>query len=388
MSTIKAVEIISDTNIGGAGVLLLNRMRYSDREKIETTVILPENSLLKQRFEELRVKTLSIKGCADRSFDMRAIPRLAVALRKLSPDLVNCHSSLSGRIAARAAGVPTLLYTRHCFFEGKIGVLLRAQSILEPLLSDGIIAVAYAVRDYLLDLGIPRSRISVIINGAQELKRLSTHERRQIRKRLGIGADKTVVSICARLEPCKDHATFFKAAKLLSSRSDKYFFLVIGGGSLEKELHTCAERIGISDRIRFVGRVDDVAPYMNVTDINVNCSIGSETSSLALSEGMSLGIPCVASDFGGNAYMVEDGVNGYIFQRGNWRELAAKIELLLDARCYERMSESARARFERELNAERMTRDTERLYCDFVRKNGYSSSRIAAKKASRSKRSF
>ena len=387
MSTIKAVEIISDTNIGGAGVLLLNRTRYSDREKIETTVILPENSRLKQRFEELHVKTLSIKGCADRSFDMRAIPRLAAALRKLSPDLVNCHSSLSGRITARIVGVPTVIYTRHCVFDGKKSLLSRAQVVFEPLLSDRIIAVAYAVRDYLLDLGIPRSRISVIINGAEELKRLPDSRRSEIRKRLKIGAEKTVVTICARLESCKDHATFLKAAKLLSSRSEKYCFLIIGGGSLEKDLRQYAKRLGIYEQTRFVGAVADVTPYMNVTDINVNCSIGSETSSLALSEGMSLCIPCVASDFGGNTYMVEDGVNGYIFRRGDYRALARKIELLADPCIYARMSTDARARFERELNAERMTRDTERLYCDLVRKNGYSS-RIAAKKPSSSKRSF
>ena len=64
---------------------------------------------------------------------------------------------------------------------------------------------------------------------------------------------------------------------------------------------------------------------MNIVDINVNCSVGTETSSLALSEGMSLGIPAVVSDFGGNPYMIEHGVNGLVCECYDSRKMADHI---------------------------------------------------------------
>ena len=45
---IRVLNIISDTNIGGAGRVLLNYLRYTDRNRFETLVALPRGSLLKQ----------------------------------------------------------------------------------------------------------------------------------------------------------------------------------------------------------------------------------------------------------------------------------------------------------------------------------------------------
>ena len=186
--------------------------------------------------------------------------------------------------------------------------------------------------------------------------------------------DDIVVSIFARLEKCKGHIYFLCAAKLLIKSSDRYRFLVVGNGSLEKTLKNTAEEFGISDRVIFTGFVEDVTPYMNITDINVNCSIGTETSSLALSEGMSLGVPAVVSDFGGNPYMIRDGRNGFVFRQKDYRMLAKLISKLAgDKKLYEKMANSARHRFATELNAEKFAKETESLYSslykDYLKKS-------------------
>ena len=108
---------------------------------------------------------------------------------------------------------------------------------------------------------------------------------------------------------------------------------------------------------------------MNIADINVNCSIGTETSSLALSEGMSIGVPCVVSDYGGNPYMVRDGENGYVYRAGDSEDLAAKIEKIKDGQDYDRLSKNCKSRFERELNALSMSEKTQRLYLDLLRES-------------------
>ena len=150
---------------------------------------------------------------------------------------------------------------------------------------------------------------------------------------------------------------------MLKERGINCFFLIVGGGSLEEKLKNYCEELGLSEVTKFVGFTDNVELYMNITDINVNCSIGTETSSLALSEGMGLSIPCVVSDFGGNPYMVQDGKNGIVYPQGDASALADALETLcLDSSLYKRVSIGAKQRFENELNAELMAKRTYEYY--------------------------
>ena len=149
----------------------------------------------------------------------------------------------------------------------------------------------------------------------------------------------------------------------------KIYFLIVGSGSLEYELKDYARMLDLDDNVRFLGFVEDVFKIMNITDINVNSSIGTETSSLALSEGMSLGVPAIASDYLGNRYMVRHGVNGLIFKQGDYRALAKNISNLAhDKALYEQLSKNAKERFLNDLNASRMTRDTEKYYLSMLKK--------------------
>lgn len=368
---IKVVEAISDSNIGGAGRLLLARLSTSDREAFETTVILPKQSKLRERFEKIGVATVAV-GRGDASFSLFDVFEYYRTIKRLSPHIINSHAELSSRIAATLARVPVRIYTRHCAFGATKAYALAPVRMLSRaffcISAHRAIAVAGAAREDLVSMGVPRGSISLIINGAMPVRKYGREQADALRRRLGLLSTATVVSIFARLEPCKDHETFLAAARIILSVDSSYRFLIVGDGSLREHLKKRAEALGIARFVRFTGFVEDVAPYMNITDVNVNCSVGTETSSLALSEGMSLGIPAVASDYGGNPYMVRDRVNGLIYPRRDPRELAKRILELSDPALYQRLSEAAYRRFCLELNAWRMTVRTEDLYRSLYRK--------------------
>jgi glycosyltransferase involved in cell wall biosynthesis len=138
--------------------------------------------------------------------------------------------------------------------------------------------------------------------------------------------------------------------------------LIVGTGSTEAHLKRLCKDLGLEKKVVFTGFVEDISPFMSITDINVNCSVGTETSSLALSEGMSLGVPAVVSDFGGNSYMVKDGVNGFVYPQRDRIALADAIIRLSDKKLYTKLSKNSLERFERELNAERMASETATFY--------------------------
>ncbi len=363
----KILEIISDTNIGGAGVLLLTRLMSNKEMRDSTVVVIPTGSMLKSRLEQNGIAFLEVDACRDRSFEFSAIAKFIGAIKRLSPDIINCHGCLSFRIAAFICRVPVRFYTRHCVFPLKVWQKNRISRLLigkaQVLLSNGIIAVAYAAKDNLVDMGVPDERIFVVINGVAEISRNSEKEREKTKKLLGIPKNSRVIGIFARLESYKGHMELIQASEILLKKDDTYYFLIVGDGSMKKELKAECKKRGIDNHIIFTGFVEDVSTYFNITDINVNCSWGTETSSLALSEGMSLGIPAVASDYGGNRHMVKDGINGYIYPSGDYRALADCIcRIFNDAALYEKLSKGAYDRFKTEFNSEKMAKQTYELY--------------------------
>ncbi len=381
----RVVEVITDSNIGGAGVLLTTRLKHTDPSKFQTSVILPKGSALAPRIKALGIEVLTVSHGADRSLDPLSIGEYVTHLRRICPDLVNCHGAFSARIAARLCRVPCVIYTRHCAypvpswqrrFPGKYLI-----GSTQNFLADGVIAVAEAAKANLLDMGVSEPKIRVIINGVEGILQKSEEEKREIRQSLGIPEDAFVVGICARLEACKGHEDLLECASLLVGKSKQYRFLIIGDGTRRQALEEYAHRLGISDFVIFTGFRSDVSPYYNVMDLNVNCSRGTETSSLALSEGMSLGIPAVASDYGGNPYMVREGENGLLYPVGKSCLLAERIRRIADDPIlYRILSAGARNRFEEELNALRMTKETERLYEAFGRERSGYISRIKVAK--------
>ena len=112
------------------------------------------------------------------------------------------------------------------------------------------------------------------------------------------------------------------------------------------ELKALSSELGLDDVVCFTGFREDVATIFYITEVNVNCSYRSETSSLSLSEGMSLGIPSVVSDCGGNTYMVKNCENGLIFPMENEEALAmALIRLYCDRELYKKFSANAYGRY-------------------------------------------
>ncbi len=377
----KIIEAISDTNIGGAGRVLLNRLSESPKEAKETTVIVPKGSKLIEHFLKMGVTIIEVNGCYDQSFDVSAIREYIDILKKEMPDIVNCHGCLTCRIASWICNVPVRIYTRHCVFPLKWwqkNIIFKIVcGNFQRILSHHVIAVAYAAKDNLMDMGVSKNKITVIVNGVQGFSKKTQLEKSKIKALMNIPDNTFVVGIFARLEEYKGHADFLQAAKILLAKSKNFRFLIVGDGSCMCDLKEKARELKIEKYVIFTGFTENVEELLNITDVNVNCSYGTETSSLSLSEGMSLGIPAIVSEFGGNTYMVKNGKNGFTFPVHDYNALAKRIILLVFSKTlYGKMSESAYKRFFEELNAKEMSRQTYALYRDMFyrhkeRSNGY-----------------
>ena len=372
---IKVINVISDTNIGGAGKYLLTYLKHADRSRFDLSVVLPKDSLLKPRIEALDVRVFEVDAMSDRSLDRRAIGALKKIFLAERPDIVHSHASMSARIAARRSGVGAIAYTRHSVFPPSPriskGLGKKLNGMINNHYCDGIIAVAEAAKQNLVDTGVDPKKISVILNGVEPMRSLSAQEASAARERFGVRDGQRVVSIIARLNPVKGHEYFIRAARKVRDSGVDTKFIIAGTGETEGRLRQLADELGLGDAVVFAGFLDDVAPLLGITDIQVNASYGTEATSLSLLEGMSLGIPAVVSDFGGNPGVITDGQNGLITPQRDADALAdALVRLLGDSGQIAQMQSRAKQIFTEKFTAQIMSANIERFYANLVNKGG------------------
>lgn len=363
----RVLHVISDENIGGAGVLLTNLLGELDSARVSSTVALPERSLLRERIEALGVPTVRLRHDVDR-VDPSAVAEIARCIRASRAEIVHANAALSARVAGRLCGVG-VVHTRHCCYPPRgiwrFSPIRLMGGICNRMLSDRVIATADAAAENLRALGIPQGKISVIINGSKPIRAVSDGELEATRRTFSVAPNDFCVGICARLEECKGHDTLLRAARILCDRAPQipFRFLIVGTGARRAALEETVRSLGIADRVRFTGFVSDMAPIYRLLRVNVNCSSGTETSCLALSEGMSAGVPCVASEYGGNRAMIGEGEAGMLFPVGDADALAECILRIATSPDTEaQMRRAALLRYEANYTAKRMADEVASLY--------------------------
>jgi len=215
-----------------------------------------------------------------------ATVRLARCIERRRPDVVHAHNVRATALAwlalAAARHHAALVTTLH-------GVPPRdyrpASGILRRI-APRVITCTPSVSRSLEAAGFPGARIDVITNGAA-LHPAGSQRQEELRQRLRLGPGPLVVGI-GRLEKQKNWPAFISAAGLVSGPQ----FAVAGEGPLYQELKDLARRSG--NRVRFLGRVDDIAALVGLADCVVSTSAW-EGLPLSLLEALSVGAAVVAT---------------------------------------------------------------------------------------------
>ena len=287
------------------------------------------------------------------------------------PHIVHTHTAKAGvlgRLAARAARVPVIVHTYHGHvFQGYFSPLkTRLFLAIERWLGRSthrLIAVSEAVRQDLLRLGIGTPERLVVIPLGLNLDPFLRCEdlRGQLRTELGLQPDTPLVGIVARLVPIKAHEVFLKAAAKVCVHFPQSRFLLVGDGERLTELQLLVERLGLRDRVLFLGWRQDLDRVLADLDLVVLTS-RNEGSPVCLIEAMAAARPVVATRVGGVADVVDDGITGSLVDADKPEDVAdAIVELLGDEKRRRAMGEAARERVPR-FGIDRLVSDMDRLY--------------------------
>ena len=364
---IKVLNIISDSNIGGAGKCVIYFCKTYNKKEFDVSVVVPKDSVLIAELKKTNVKIIEVDGLKDKSLDFKAFFKLRKIIKEVKPDIVHTHASSIARLAARFVPGTKIIFTRHSVFPVSEKIKHNPGRFIyktaNELTTDKIIAVAEAAKENLTDGGINDSIIEVVLNGVEKLPSTSQKEKDELKKKYKISPDEKVIGILARLNKVKGHEYFIDAAKIILDKNVKAKFLILGTGDEEQYLKQKVKDLKLDDKIIFTGFIKNVKDFVNIFDVQVNCSYGTEATSLALLEGMSIGVPAVVTNYGGNPGVIKEGENGFLVPIKSPEETAnAILKLIQDDELYKKISKRSIEIYNEKFTIDVYTRNIERVY--------------------------
>jgi glycosyltransferase involved in cell wall biosynthesis len=330
---IKLAFLIRSLDCGGAERQLVTLAKALDESLYDVTVFtFYPGGFFEKELAGRRVRCVSLvkRGRWDVFGFYR---RFASQLRRLRPDVIYGYLDLSNLLS-----LSTKLFlprTKVVWWIGTSQIdlshydwLRRLAPRLERLcarFADSVIVNSRAGRAHLLEQGFPAEKVSVIHSGIEtELFRPDAGAGAKVRSEWGVAEDVTLVGMVGRLDPIKDHETFLRAAALVRRDRPDVRFVCVGGGteSYARRLHQLAERLGLTQAIKWVGSRADMPAVYSALDINVSSS-QSEGFPSVVAEAMSCAVPCVVTDVGDSALIVGD--TGFVCAPRNPEALAAAV---------------------------------------------------------------
>lgn len=286
--------------------------------------------------------------CLGRSkYDVRVLGDIQRLVREWEPTILHLHGYAAwtfGRIVGRRTGVPVVVQEH--FIDERVPAIQKVADYALRKQQQLGIAVSGAVRKFMTDdRYIRHTPVEVIWNAipVEDIrKEASTADNRQLRAALNIPAEGPVVGIVSRLAEGKGHDCFFQAAvRVRQARPDAHF-VVVGEGPLRAALEQHAEKLGLGDRIRFVGHQANVVPFFSMFSVSVLPSI-SEGFHIAALESLAAGTPIVLADLEAYRGVYTDEENVLLVPVGDPAATAsATLRILADPALAGRLVDNAR----------------------------------------------
>lgn len=290
-----------------------------------------------------------------------AVIGIGRALREAAPDLVHLHSGRAtwlGGLAAWRAGLPALTTRR---MDRPVRRSLRNRFLYRRVLSRAV-AISEAVARRLSEGGVGDERIRVVPSAVDPARLHPQHGRAVVRAGLGAAPDDVCLLAVASLHRRKGLDVLLAALADLSQRGLRPSLWVAGEGPEGATLERLAEQLELADRVRWLGRRDDVADLLAAADLFVLPS-RREGLGVAALEAMALGRPLVASAVGGLGEAVRDGETGLLVPPDDAAALAGALaRLLRDPELRRRLGEAGPPRIARRYAADAMVEAYERVY--------------------------
>lgn len=316
--------------------------------------------------------------------------RLTEVVREVQPDILHAHSpSLNGLAAlkvARRFKLP-LVYEVRAFWEdaavdhgtsSEWGVRYRLTRASETFVlknADAVTTICQGLRTEMIGRGIAESKITVIPNAVDtDSFQANCIEDTELKSELGL-IGKTVLGFLGSFYAYEGLAFLLETLPLILQEKPDVCLLLVGGGPEEQKLKQLAQQLGLKDAVIFTGRVphEQVQRYYGLIDLLVFPRMSMRLTDLVTPlkplEAMAQNKVVLASDVGGHQELIQDGVNGYLYQSGNQQDLTNRLIAVLNRQDqWDVIRSNGRQYIEQERNWGVSVANYKQVYCSLLNK--------------------
>jgi glycosyltransferase involved in cell wall biosynthesis len=347
---IKVVHLISSLSRGGRERQLATIYKYSDKEKVETTVVCfkqVNNSYIGEYQMEKDVIFLKAQSKPGRYKELKKY--------------INAHDISivwSWGVIEATLGILISLFSKAKHINGSVrhGIVLpnfrHSWRTIMLHLSRHIVANSRA--------GLMANKLKrgyVMYNGLdKQFSSSNESSSEEIRKMLSVREGMVCMLSIANLVPFKDYKTILLALQRIKHSGRLFHYFIIGEGPERSNIELLRNELGLENDVTLLGMQKDVKGMLQVADIFIHSSRG-EGCSNAILEALAAGLPVIASNTGGTVEIV-DATVGRLFEYRNIDELTLNItELIANAGLRTSLGINGKAKIAFSFSIERMMHD-------------------------------
>jgi glycosyltransferase involved in cell wall biosynthesis len=375
---LRVLRVIARLNVGGPArhVTILDKgLREAGFETLLAHGdVSPGEASLEALIAQAKIPSRRITGLGRRISplsDLRAFAALVALVFQVRPDVVHTHTAKAGTLGRVAAFLYNVTRSRrqrclvvHTFhghvlngyFSPAASIVVRAIERLQGLVTDCVLVLSPRQRT---DIGdrfhiVDPARIHVLPLGL-ELDLLTALP-------APLPSSGVVFGFVGRFVPIKNIPLLIAAFADVHAQLPESRLLLVGDGDERAAVEAQVAARGLRGAVAFGGWRDDLSALYREIDVLVLTSL-NEGTPVAVIEAMAAALPVVATDVGGVADVVEDGVTGVLVPSGSVAELAAAMLRLGRSREERaRLGLSGREFVRARYSAQRLVADVARLY--------------------------
>ena len=292
----KIVHVVDSMEVGGAETLVSQMCHLQRQQGHEPSVY--AIAALGPLGERMRVQGFPVQAHMGTHL-LDASLAFFKAFRNLQPDVVHLHNptpTIYAAPAARLAGVPSVVSTRHSLVAPPRNLTMERKYAFAARFCDWIVGICDATRMNIKDVrSAPSRKLVRIYNGTNALvpeTSLSCPDKSGF----------TLLYV-GRLEPVKNLAWLLRAFASTVARGVPVQLWIVGDGSQRQDLEELTALLQMQNHVRFWGQQLDVSPFYAAADAFVMSST-SEGLPMSLLQAFSAGLPAVVTEVGGMAEVV------------------------------------------------------------------------------------
>jgi glycosyltransferase involved in cell wall biosynthesis len=389
---VRVLYVDAFPKIGGGQQVLLAIITRLDRTQYEPVVALSPGNPLRSRLDDAGVRSVGIQF-DEASYTLpnpselrsvlhtatslvRVLRSIALLARHERVRLIHANSVVAGLHALPSAlwlQIPCVVYAHDFNTAPSTNRLL---SILMRYVKSAAIFVSQALVDDYRKNGLLTYPYTVIHNGTDTHQfRPRADARESIFKELGLALSCYLIGCVGRLERGKGHKLLLESFAKVAHKHPQARLVIAGSvvfdhvSGIERDLRAQVKRLGLDDKVIFVGYREDTPTLMAGLDVLAHCPIEPESFGLVVIEAMACARPVVTVPSGGIREIVSHGVNGLLVPVGDSAGIASAISRLIqDPGLAQSLGEAGRRTVQEQFSVERQGAQVQRIYAELLRR--------------------